>query len=395
MKTIYSLLFVYIILASCSSVKKAETAINTGNFDQAIDIAISNLASDKNAKRKQEYVVLLEDAFAKAVSEDQIALKRLQSDPNPAVLESIYETLLNMQYRQSIIRPLLPLTIYETGKSASFQMVDYSKKVIAARTSLSEHLLDNARKSLNVANTLQARTIYDDLIYLNTINPNYKDTSVLLDKALEKGTDYIIVSLKNNTQLVIPERLEEELLNFSTYGLNDKWTVYHNRRNENVFYDYGLDIHFRNINISPEQVFQKELQREKQVKDGFDYELDERGNVKKDSLGDDIKKDKYKLVKATIFQSTQQKEVSIDANIIITNKYTGQLVDRFPLGSTFIFSYIYGSVNGDRRAVDEDYLQTLNARAVPFPSNEQMIYDAGEDLKLSIKEVLTGLRFRR
>ncbi|MEP2969671.1 MAG: hypothetical protein ABJO82_09075, partial [Nonlabens ulvanivorans] len=172
MKTLYSILFVCTMLASCSSVKKAETAINTGNFDQAIDIAISNLASDKNAKRKQEYVVLLENAFAKAVSEDQIVLNRLQSDPNPSVLESIYETLLNMEYRQSKIRPLLPLTIYETGKSASFPMVDYSKKVIAARTSLSDHLLDNARKSLNVANTLQARTIYDDLIYLNKINPN-------------------------------------------------------------------------------------------------------------------------------------------------------------------------------------------------------------------------------
>lgn len=273
-------------------------------------------------------------------------------------------------------------------------MVDYSKKVIAARTSLSDHLLDNARKSLNVANTLQARTIYDDLIYLNKINPNYKDTAVLLDKALEKGTDYIMVSLKNETQLVIPERLEEELLNFSTYGLNDKWTVYHNRHNDNIFYDYSLNINFRNINISPEQVLQKELQKEKQVIDGFEYELDERGNVKKDSLGDDIKKDKYKLVKATIFQSTQQKEVSIDANIIVTNNYNRQLVDRFPIGSTFIFNYIYGSVNGDRRAVDEDYLQTLNARAIPFPSNEQMIYDAGEDLKLRIKEVLTGLRYR-
>ncbi|MBF4985991.1 hypothetical protein FNJ87_17215 [Nonlabens mediterrranea] len=151
----------------------------------------------------------------------------------------------------------------------------------------------------------------------------------------------------------------------------------------------------RNIYISPEQILQKELQREKQVKDGFEYELDERGNVKKDSLGDDIKTDKYKLVKATILQNTQYKEVSIDANIIVTNLTSGQLIDRFPVGSAFIFNYIYGSVSGDRRAIDADYLQTLNAEAVPFPSNEQMIYDAGEDLKLHIKEVLIGLKLRR
>ncbi|MBF4986063.1 hypothetical protein FNJ87_17615, partial [Nonlabens mediterrranea] len=357
MKVLFSLCFICILSAGCSSVKKAETAINTGNFDQAIDIAISNLSSDKNAKRKQEYVVLLEDAFAKAVHEDQIVLNRLQSDPNPAVLESIYETLRNMEVRQSKIRALLPLKVYDTGEEAVFPMIDYSGEIITARTSLSDHLLNNARKSLSQANTLQSRVIYDDLTYLNQINPNYKDTQQLLNEALEKGTDYVIVSLKNDTQLVIPERLEDELLNFSTYGLNDKWTLYHNRAVQNVIYDYGLDINFRNINISPEQILQKELQREKQVKDGFEYELDERGNVKKDSLGDDIKTDKYKLVKATILQNTQYKEVSIDANIIVTNLTSGQLIDRFPVGSAFIFNYIYGSVSGDRRAIDADYLQ--------------------------------------
>lgn len=394
MKIIYSVLCLLIVITSCNSVKKTETAINTGNFDQAIDIAIKNLVSDKNSKRKQEYVVLLEDAFAKAVKEDQIVLKRLQSDPNPTVLESIYQTLEYMELRQSKIRPLLPLKIFDTGKKAKFSLQDYSNQIIVARTKLSEHLLNKARTSLGVANALQARALFNDLEYLNSINPNYKDLSNLMDRALEKGTDHILVTLKNDTQQVIPVRLEEELLNFSTYGLNDKWTVYHNKRNNNVFYDYDLGINFRNINISPEQVLQKELQKEKQVKDGFEYELDERGNVRKDSLGNDIKKDKFKIVKATVFQSTQQKEVAIDANIILVNKFNGQLVNRFPLGSTFVFTYIYGSVSGDRRAVDQNYLETLNPEAVPFPTNEQMIYDAGEDLKLRIKEILTGLRLR-
>lgn len=395
MRPLFTVIILAFIATSCSSVKKTETAINTGNFDQAIDIAIRNLSSDKDAKRKQDYVVLLEDAFAKAVKEDLIALNRLQSDPNPATLESVYETLENMELRQSKIRPLLPLQIFRKKRTANFPMQDYSSKIIAARTQLSDYLLNKARTSLDVANKLEARAIFDDLDYLNSINPNYKDTRALINQALEKGTDYVLVTLRNETQQVIPQRLEEELLNFSTYGLNDKWTLYHNQKNNNLDYDYDLAINFRNINISPEQVFQKELQRETLVKDGFNYELDARGNVRKDSLGNDIKTDKFKKVRATIFQSTQQKEASIDANIFITNKVTGQVEDRFPLKSVYVFSYLYGSVNGDRRAVDNDYLQTLNPFAVPFPTNEEMIYDAGEDLKLRIKEVLTGLRFRR
>lgn len=395
MRIIFTVFILAITISSCGGVRKTETAINTGNFDQAIAIAVRNLSSDKDSRRNQEFVVLLEDAFAKAVLEDQITLNRLQSDPNPSVLESIYETLENMEARQSRIRPLLPLRIHDTGKQANFKMQDYTTSIMTARADLSDFLLDTARNSLSMANTFQARAIFDDLEYLNSINPNYRDTGSLMDEALEKGTDYILVTLSNDTQQIIPQRLEEELLNFSTYGLSDRWSVYHNKVNTSVDYDYDLAINFRNIIISPEQVFQKELQKEILIKDGFNYELDARGNVRKDSLGNDIKTDRFKTVRATIFQSTQQKEVSIDANIIIMNKNTGQLVDRFPVGSNFIFTYLYGSVNGDRRAVDKAYLQTLNPVAVPFPTNEQMVYNSGEQLKLRIKEVLTGLRLSR
>ena len=35
----------------------------------------------------------------------------------------------------------------------------------------------------------------------------------------------------------------------------------------------------------------------------------------------------------------------------------------------------------------------LNAREVPFPSNEQMVYDAGEDLKERLKSIVSQYQF--
>jgi hypothetical protein len=35
----------------------------------------------------------------------------------------------------------------------------------------------------------------------------------------------------------------------------------------------------------------------------------------------------------------------------------------------------------------------VNQAAVPFPSNEQMVYDAGEDLKLRLKDIVVRHKF--
>jgi hypothetical protein len=64
------------------------------------------------------------------------------------------------------------------------------------------------------------------------------------------------------------------------------------------------------------------------------------------------------------------------------------------VSSNYVFSYIYGAVYGDKRALDDSYLETINPQAVIFPSNEQMIYDTGEDLKTKIKQILNNLNYQ-
>ncbi|MEN8900918.1 MAG: hypothetical protein ABF247_06425 [Nonlabens sp.] len=388
------LLFLLFLTSSCSSLKKTESAINQGDFDQAINIAIENLIDGKDSKRNQEYIPLLEDAYKKAMEQDQMLLQKWKLDPNPAVLEPIYETYVRMDARQNKIRPLLPLTIRNENRKARFNFNDYNSRIIQSRTTLSDYLLVNSVNALSTSNKIESRKIYNDLNYLEEINPNFKNTRSLIQEAVEKGTNYIYVNLQNQSQTILPARLEEELLNFSTYGINDQWTQYHNNKLSTLDYDYDLSIIIDRIVISPEQVAQKELIREKQIKDGFIYEYDTNGNVKKDSLGNDIKQDKFITITANVIQNTQLKESNVGATVQLKDNRSSQTVDRFPVNSSFVFSYIYGSVYGDRRALDATYLETLNPQAIVFPTNEQMIYDTGEDLKLKIKQILNNLRYK-
>ncbi len=71
------------------------------------------------------------------------------------------------------------------------------------------------------------------------------------------------------------------------------------------------------------------------------------------------------------------------------------MIDAFPVTSEFVFDYIYANYNGDKRACDQNYYQYFDRRAVAFPSNEQMVYDTGEDLKVKIKTIITNNKFRR
>ncbi|WP_338407526.1 hypothetical protein [uncultured Flavobacterium sp.] len=57
--------------------------------------------------------------------------------------------------------------------------------------------------------------------YLNQINQDYKNVLDLMDEVHFKGIDYIIVSTKNETNMIIPSHLQYDLLDFSTYGMNN------------------------------------------------------------------------------------------------------------------------------------------------------------------------------
>ena len=195
--------------------------------------------------------------------------------------------------------------------------------------------------------------------------------------------------------MVIPIRLQNDLLDFSTFGLNDKWTVYHSNKVKDIVYDYGLIVNFRQINISPEQVKEKEFVKEKQIKDGTKPLLNAQGQQVKDSLGHVIMVDNFKTITASVYEFKQLKSTQVTAKVDYIDFKSNQLIETFPLASEFVFEHIYAKYSGDKRACDESYYTYFDKRAVPFPSNEQMVYDSGEDLKAKLKDIIVRNKFRR
>ncbi|WP_422860141.1 hypothetical protein ACOKFD_04385 [Flagellimonas sp. S174] len=383
-----------LLMLSCGGVKKTQEAVNSGNYVTAMNKAIKNLRDNKTRKGHQAYVTLLEDAFAKHTQRELEQISFMEKDGNPANLETIYRKYNSLRDIQARIQPLLPLSIYEEGREARFDFVNYDNAILDTKEQLSEYLYANASDLLKNARYKQDfRNVFNDLKYLSEINPGYKQTIQKMDQAYQKGLDYVKVQIDNETQQIIPERLEEELLDFNTYGIDNFWTKFHSSPQSGMSYDFALNLGFREINISPERVNEKQIVREKQIKDGYEYLLDNNGNAVKDSLGNRIKVDRLRTVTCNFYQFTQFKSAQIGAKVSITDLSNGQEINSYPLASEFIFEHIYANYKGDRRALDNNLVALLDLAAVPFPTNEQMVYDAGEDLKARLKSIIRRHQF--
>ncbi|MFD1162032.1 MULTISPECIES: hypothetical protein [Hwangdonia] len=392
MKRFLLIILTLSLCIACSAKKEVEKAVNTGNYDQAINTALKTLRTNKDSKRKRDVVLMLQDAYYKAEDRDLNTINHLKKDNNPELYREIYERYLDLNARQEVIKPILPLQV--NGKDIPFDFNNYSNAIIESRKNLSDYLYEKGIKLLESDDKLAIREAYQTLDYLDRISPNYENTRELLDEAHQRGTNYILVSINNETQQIIPTRLEEDLLNFDTYGLNKFWSVYHANKINDVTYDYAMHLNLKRINISPERIKEREFLREKDVKDGWEYQLDSAGNVVKDTLGNDIKVDKIIRVKCRLLETLQTKSSQVIADVVYLDLASKQPLDTFTIDSEFVFEHYFARSRGDKRALNKEDRLLLDNRRVPFPSNEQMVYDTGEDLKYKLKDIINSYTIR-
>jgi len=107
-----------------------------------------------------------------------------------------------------------------------------------------------------------------------------------------------------------------------------------------------------------------------------------------------IKVDKIINVKARYFKFNQFKSTQVIADVIYTDLKSNQTLDAFLIDSEFIFENNYARFRGDKRALKRKDKDLLDHRHVHFPTDAQMVYDTGEDLKLQLKDIISSYRIR-
>lgn len=392
-KTLF-LLISFSVLSACSSVKKGQQALNQGDYTEAIDIAVEKLQKDKDRKGNQEHILILEDAFKKLTEAHKKRIDFLEKEKNPLNQREIYLLYRELDRVQKNISPLLPLTLYTRSREAKFRFTDYTDALIASKNRYAEFLYQEALAMMQQQDKLTFRQAHNKLLELQRLYPNYKDTPQLLEEAHNHGSDYVLVELRNETPFVIPRRLERDLLNFNTYGLDDFWTEYHAERRRDYDYDFAVHLGFREIIISPERLLEKEIPLEAEVSDGFTYKKDRKGELVLDSLGNKIKIENFVKVKGKLYKTVQTKTLALQGKVDYVDVRNGRLMNSYPLTTQYVFENVFASFEGDKRLLTTEDKLLLQNRFVPFPSNEQMLLDASDDIKGRLGPILKRYRFR-
>ena len=377
-------------LAVFSGCRSPQKSFENGNYDQAVDLAVERLRKTRIKERDVETLV---EAFNYVNQREIGKLGRLRLENNPEHWDDIFTLATSINRRQEAVRPLLALNEEKYfGKLENLRFTEGVGATIAeARDGAAAYLYSRANSKLDLAksgNRLTAREAYNDFKAIDKYYATYKDAKQLTNEAYALGINHVYVKVENDSRTYLPADFERELENIFVRDINEKWVKYHTYKDENLRYDYTIVARMTNIDVSRDRERRDHHIEEAQVDDGFDYVLDKNGNVKKDSLGNDLKTKKFRWVRADVFKVCQTKEARVTGIVEYFDNRTKERVLSRPIESNAVFNNVFVHFNGDRRALRHETACRLNTRPLPFPTDGALLMTVVDNMKQQAKSLI-------
>jgi len=378
------------ILASCGGSKKAQSAIASGDFSQAINISIQKLRDNK-IKHSETYAPILKSAYDRAVTQKEAEVNAIQHLNSIKSLQKIYRNYSLLDAWQYDVISIQPL--YVEGKEIRFNFNNYTDRIQTSKRNLSDALYAKGMELMR-GNKMQAReafAIFEDLDYLDGSYP--KNIPALIQKAKIRGASHVLISLRNNLDYnAFSQEEKEELLNLNTANSRNQWIVLHTYKARNISFDYEAEMVIDQLIFDPNQVNSELIKQHKRIKDGLEYVKDANGNVKKDVEGNDMKQDKIISVRAELKMYQQLKLVTLEGGLHLKSLKTTQGNQKKVIIGEARFDNHYAQFRGDARAIDKKYTEALNGKPLPFPTDDQFVTYAIAHYKQQVQQYLNNLR---
>jgi hypothetical protein len=386
MKRILPLVFIVtIILAGCGSSKKQ---LQKGNYDAAIDKAVKQLRRDASDVKQ---IDILTQAYKVANDQDIERVRFLKMEGRPNNWDEIYLTYKSLSDRQSLVKTVTPLNY--NGRSVDFPYVDYLPDMVNAKRKAADFYYAHGNELMKSSIKESYRQAFAEFIRAKNYVGDYEgiDNKILEAKTL--GMSRVFVSIQNSSFLKFPNDFEQGLLVLDLPSLNSEWVEYHTQNlNPNTQYDYYVNVNIKNIAVSPDQTSQKDSVIKRDVEDGFTYVLDKKGNVMRDTLGNDIKLKKYKTLQCALVETIQSKACRIDGDVDVIQMNPNKVLKKDPIGAQSTFENISSRALGDIQALNAQQLERTKKAQVPFPSDIEMVIRCSENLKRAINGAIQNNR---
>lgn len=363
------LLIACFIFSACTSSKKL---LEKGRYDQAIEKSVKALRKDPGDSKELN---VLKEAYKKANYFDNERIAFLENegrDDNWIEMHNLYQAL---DSRQDWIKTLPSQLLNQ------FSLKNYDNDLIASKENAAEVSYHNGLNYLDRGDKESARLAYQEFERITYLYTDYKDVNKLMNEARFYGTTNVLFKIENNSEVLLPHDFDYELKKISLKELNDLWTNFDTYADTAVYYDYYIVLDLKRIRISPESIDKNTFTETKEIQDGMKYVFDENGNVKKDSLGNDIKVPNMVTVSAEVTESRQHKHGYISGSLDYIDLNTDQLIKTEDISVEAVFEHYSATASGNENALSEETREMLQSRIVPFPSDAALLMDAASLLK--------------
>lgn len=382
-RSIVYFLFLGTILFSCKSSSKL---VEQGDYEQAIEKTIKKILK---GKADSEDVSMLDKAYTLANTRNSDRIKFLKAEGKPENWEQIYFQYVALDNRQRKVSKVLP--VKTKGQELNYAQIDYTSSIVEAKTKAADYFYTNGKRLMKQENKKSYREAYYNFNKASKYRASaYPDLDQNLADTRYWGTSRVLVEAQNSSRARLSPDFFNDILAINTNSINSFWVEYYiGQSDRDVEYDYVLTIFVQNVLLSPERFDQKEYLREKTVPDGFSYAKDSRGNVMKDTAGNDIKVPKYKDLKCTVVERYQSKDVAIEGQIeYLKLNPDRRVIKLVPVSATSVFENVYGKAVGNVEILTKEDLELIDRRSMPFPSDIDMIYDCISPLRASITDAI-------
>jgi hypothetical protein len=367
-----------LLMSGCGSSKKQ---LEIGNYDAAINKAVTELR--KNPKSEKD-IETLERAMNIALDQDNERVRFLKIEGRANAWDEIYLIYKKMSDRQSAVRTVTPIEF--EGRTIQWPYVDYMQEIVIAKKKAADFYFTHGKELMNNGTKDSYRQAYAEFVRAREYVGDYEGIDQMMQESRYLGISRAYVTVKNYSATKFPDSFEEELVALDLPRLNSEWVEYYTTMPEkDTQIDYLVNINLRTVAVSPDKQFQRDSLVKATVEDGYDYVKDAKGNVVRDSLGNDIKVKKYKDLQCALIQTYQVKECVIAGDVEMLALYPEKTIKKDPIGATSNFEHVSARAIGDVNALSVAQKQMLQSQIVPFPLDVEMVIMCTENLKQAIR----------
>jgi hypothetical protein len=336
-------------------------------------------------------VDILTQAYKVSNEQDKERVRVLEMEGKPNSWDEIYLVYKSLNDRQSLVKTVTPLNV--NGRSVDFTYDDYVPKMLNAKRKAADFYYAHGNDLMKSNVKESYRQAFAEFLRAKDYVGDYEGIDNKIQDAKLKGMSRVLITIQNTSQLKFPPQFEQDLLALDLPRLNSDWVEYSTQSlDDNTQYDYFVNVNVKSIRVSPDQSVQRDSVIKKTIEDGFTYILDKKGNVMRDSLGNDMKQTKYKTLQCALVETVQSKTCRIDGDVEVIQTNPNKQLKKDPIGAESNFNNISSRALGDSQALNAEQLERTKTSIVPFPKDIEMVIRCSESLKTAIRGAIQNDR---